>query len=521
MNFGDYDDFTQDNNPFAGSDHHFSNGIVNSYEDVHSSPLNAPLSLSPQKNQPLSVNDCYTIVGYQVLGAVFYKIHLNGDVNDDLVFRRYSDFVSLRSYLIKFFQTKVIPPVPEKHSISRLLKHPFNYRSDKQIIDRRIRLLNYFLKRLLADEEIRQSEFVARFLDPREKYWSKILHGPPFTNLSSKSIYLTSPRDPTTPSPYFAFLPIPPRGQIRNYQSDLNDSVFRPLESRARKLLNIVRRLESTANKTIRDFQSNREALIELGGFFNIFSIIEDQHEVIEHFGNKIDLNFLNIEVFVSSLTIYIKEKLMVIRLTLLVILPLLHFRKMKEVQLGYLQDIILRRQARLKDITGRVLGEERLDEVIRKGEIQSPSLSKAIANLKAKRNAVERLDEADNETIEDSLSNISLPQSWNRAISASEDPDTTTTTNNTMGTRHKAVDKMSVSELQVEMVQLSRELNRKLIPCFDSLTKDVEYISIGVERSVNAEMKCSVKMLQEIIGNWKQQVFGEYIKSCTEVWGR
>ncbi|VEU24033.1 DEKNAAC105180 [Brettanomyces naardenensis] len=579
MNFGEYDDFTQDNNPFAGSNHDFSQGILNGQvsgsgntssngplsssslaqsisneqlltdtstvtgNDHHTAPPSLPsanISYTSRRHSASGTSGAFSdssfviptdasIVGYEILRdiknfrTVFYRIELSGG---NSIFRRYSDFVSLRSYLVKFFQTKVIPPVPEKHSIGRLLRHPFDYKSDTQIIDRRIRLLNYFIGRLLDDEQVRRSEFLGKFLDPREKYWSKILKGPPFTTLSSKSIFLTSPRDPTAPSPYFAYVPPPPRGMLRNYTSELNDTVFKPLEVRARTLLKQVRKMESTANRLIRDFQENREGLIELGGFFNIFSIIEDQHDLIESFGNKIDLNFLNIEVLTNSLTIQLKEKLMVIRLTLLSVLQLLHFRKLKELQLSYLQDLILRRQSRLKGITERVLAEGRLDQVIRSGEVQSPSLSRAIATLKLRRNAVERLDRAASVAVNDTDDSASfddgqssMAESWNRAISASEDPDTTNDVNYSSSSRNKAIERLSVSELQSELVRLGRELNRKLIPCFDRLTDDVEYISVNVESNVNEEMRQMVSTLQRIMRDWKNEVFGEYLRSCTEVW--
>ncbi|GMG48765.1 unnamed protein product [Ambrosiozyma monospora] len=39
MDFGDFDDFNQDNNPFAGSNHYYSNGILNASSTLDTSHL--------------------------------------------------------------------------------------------------------------------------------------------------------------------------------------------------------------------------------------------------------------------------------------------------------------------------------------------------------------------------------------------------------------------------------------------------------------------------------------------------
>lgn len=536
MNFDD-DDFAQDNNPFAGS---INEGLLDS-QVWGKPPIVVPQPKPDQADQFQAIDSASTnhasndddntkvtaadtttetvkielttemtppaptITSHEMLRdirnfrTVYYSISVPG--TNEAVLRRYSDFVSLRSYLVKFFQTKVIPPTPEKHSLGRLLRHPFDYKSDEQIIERRTHLLNYFLERLWENAEIRCSEFFTQFMDPQNKHWSKLLNGHPFNTLSSHSILLTSPRDPTAPNAYFAFLPTPPKGLLRDYHSELNDTVFKPLESKVRKVLHAVRKLENTVNTLTKDFDGERQAMAELGGFFNIFSIVEDDHQVIEHFGNKIDLNFLNVETLSSSLTVHVKEKLMIVRLTMVSILQLLHFRKMKELQLSYLQDTIMKKQARLKSITERILVEKRLDQMIHSGNIESPTLNRAIDHLRGQRSASERLD----------------------LITASMVPDTEDEINNdiqyTSSVSRKAVSKMTESELQSELVKMSQELDRKLIPCFRSLTEDVEYISVNVENNVNAEMNRMVRMIGKITVDWNQQVFGEYVRSNMEVW--
>lgn len=539
MDFGDYDDFAADNNPFLGSEHILSGGIgQNSQKDTQESIQQSQRSLLPDNsvrtvklsqsdsNTDNNGDDCSSntkIVGYEMkrdsrnARAIFYNIEVRGGQS---TFRRYTDFVSLRSYLVKFFQTKVVAPVPEKHSLGRLLKHPFRYKTDIQIIDRRIRLLNYFLDRILSDQDISQSEFVSKFLDPTQKYWRKLLKGPPFTSLSSKSIFLTSPRDPTTPSAYFSYLPIPPRHMLRTYHSELRDSVFKPMETKAKQVLKFVGDLESISNHLMRDLTGEREAMVEMGGLFNIFSIVEDEHEVIESFGNRIDMTFLNIESLVNDLTIQVKEKLMIIRLTLGAIINILRFRNMKEAQLACLENEINAKQTRLEEILSRILGEARLEEVVKNGSVSSPTITRALSNLRLKRDAMNRLDEATTDNEDSSQMTQKSMERWQKAISEAENPSISDPNSGSRSLGfNKPVASMTEEEMQIELGKLGSQLGSQLIPCFRELRNDVEYISVGVEHNVNCELERMVRMLALIIRSWQSGSLGKYTKRCEELW--
>lgn len=579
MNFGDYDEFNEDNNPFLGSAHFLSNGIDSTFGTEGSKKLNSKNTVEQGENSsdlvsntinkdanfkespinPLPLHfdddsnlknigdqvidaqqeDYAKIIGYEAMQdsrnkrAVFYTIEgTSGKRNlskrkdsGELVkiHRRYSDFVSLRLYLVKFFQTKVIPPIPERHSLGRLLRHPFGYTMDTQIISRRIRLLNYFLKRVQEDHTIRDCQLMKKFLNPDIRYWFQALEGPPFTSLSSKSILLTSPRDPTTPSAYFSYLPLPKKNQTRHYKSSIEDTVFVPIEKKTIEMEKVVRRLEKACNMMIRDFNENRKELIEMGGFFNIFSIVEDDHEIIEGFGDKVDMTFINIEVLVNNLTCKVKEKLMIIRLTLQAISQVLEFRKLKEVQHSVLEKTIIKKQMRLEGIMNCAFSEQRINEVLREGSIKSPSLSRAISDLKVKRKALRKLDEVGNQQSVESNQGFAQKRdhsSWRKAVLAIDDPELGEGGGITTGSlQKKNIESMSERELQIELARLGSELNWKLIPCFEELSEDIKYMSIEIEANVNKELWLIVKILHEVSVNWKKEIYGLYSKKCGKVW--
>ncbi|ODQ46977.1 hypothetical protein PICMEDRAFT_16774 [Pichia membranifaciens NRRL Y-2026] len=535
----DYDDFSHDNNPFAGSNHFYSNGILNPAPDLdtdeakedneqhgdhnddgnddddgdgdtfatssllddeaNTTSKSLPISASeqptfyappPQLHRP-AVPDSptqqpspYTIrtfeVGKDFKGSktIFYKIE--NTINDTFTLRRYNDFKSLRSYLCKFYPYLFIPPIPEKHSISRFLKNPFNYKNDISIIELRIRLLNYFLSKLNSIPQLSNSSITIKFLDPLITNWLNCLKYPPFTNISSNSILLVSTRNPTKPSPYFSFLPIPPLALLKNFNTELNSTVFQKLELNLKIFLKISVNLESKIKKLIKTLHSLRLNMVEFGGFLNIFSIIENQNSKIEKFGNKIDLNFLNIEILINNLIIKIKEPLIILKNSIIYLLQMLHFRKLKELQLVYFQNIILKKQAKLRSLLNSINVNRSNTETQKKNFINmnssnSPSLNLAIQNMKST-------------------------------------------------SSHSAASVNSLSDETKQLIKneikiMNNDLDQNLIPCFTNLLDDVNFLSTQVEKNVNLEFSSLLQLLTKILGDWNSNVWGEYLTNCLKLW--
>jgi len=75
-----------------------------------------------------------------------------------VVGRRYSDFVWLRAFLRKMYPTQIVPPIPEKKASKRTQRH----------VEKRMRILTYFLNDLIGIPEFRNNKMVEGFLKIRD-----------------------------------------------------------------------------------------------------------------------------------------------------------------------------------------------------------------------------------------------------------------------------------------------------------------------------------------------------------------
>jgi hypothetical protein len=72
--------------------------------------------------------------------------------------RRYSDFIWLRNTLRKFYPTQLIPPIPNKKASKRTARH----------IEKRMKILTYFLNDLVKLPEMFNSRYVEGFLSLKD-----------------------------------------------------------------------------------------------------------------------------------------------------------------------------------------------------------------------------------------------------------------------------------------------------------------------------------------------------------------
>ncbi|KAI0244754.1 Sorting nexin, cytoplasm-to-vacuole targeting pathway/endosomal sorting [Massospora cicadina] len=64
--------------------------------------------------------------------------------------RRYSEFESLRDALSKLYPAVLVPPIPDKHSIAQYATKQTRAKEDVHVIDKRKRMLQSFLNRIVA-----------------------------------------------------------------------------------------------------------------------------------------------------------------------------------------------------------------------------------------------------------------------------------------------------------------------------------------------------------------------------------
>ncbi|EEB09045.1 sorting nexin Atg20 [Schizosaccharomyces japonicus yFS275] len=76
---------------------------------------------------------------------VEYEVHYKGHS----VWRRYSDFVSVRTILCRIYPVLIVPPIPEKQSLLSYAKKPVTAKRDTKLLRRRSVLLQLFLGQCL------------------------------------------------------------------------------------------------------------------------------------------------------------------------------------------------------------------------------------------------------------------------------------------------------------------------------------------------------------------------------------
>jgi hypothetical protein len=97
--------------------------------------------------------------GFFGLGATsFLEFEVRTIEMNWLVGRRYSDFVWLRNHLRKMYPSQIIPPIPEKKASKRTQRH----------LDKRMRILTYFLNDLVTIPEFLNNKIVEGFLKTKD-----------------------------------------------------------------------------------------------------------------------------------------------------------------------------------------------------------------------------------------------------------------------------------------------------------------------------------------------------------------
>jgi sorting nexin-4 len=89
------------------------------------------------------------------------------------VLRRYSEFESLRKSLQRLHPTAVVPPIPEKHSLTDYATKQSRTKEDPAVIGKRRRMLMSFLNRVVRHPVLGQDHMVHGFLEPGS--WNEVL----------------------------------------------------------------------------------------------------------------------------------------------------------------------------------------------------------------------------------------------------------------------------------------------------------------------------------------------------------
>lgn len=285
----------EDNNPLSVNDNEsIGNGDV---------PRIAKDSLAqnePLEGQQILITDAGKSRDNAHSGHITYTIK----VGTKAVRRRYSEFESLRRCLRRLFPTIVIPPIPEKHSLSAYASSPAHAQEDVKIIEHRRRMLAAFLNRCTAIPELSQSWLFERFLDPNVS-WNEVL----VQVEMPKTPLQAPPLDPTHPKQAHQWLPIPPSGAKFK-----DDEYFKEAETSAKEYeLVIGGGLEKSARRMNKHFAALAADSADLGGQLNAFSLETSPPpfaQAVEKAGQAVDTGYISTEMLTEQLAVEFSEPL-------------------------------------------------------------------------------------------------------------------------------------------------------------------------------------------------------------------
>ncbi|ODV97364.1 hypothetical protein PACTADRAFT_27049, partial [Pachysolen tannophilus NRRL Y-2460] len=322
-------------------------------------------------------------------------------VADDLIVkRRYSEFENLRNILIKLFPTKIIPPIPEKQSLTSNLslsgvtsttsslahtsinndnkKKHVDLDSSKNYIEYRRRMLTSFLNRCLRIDEIRENFVFLTFLDPHPNF-TEFICSNEIGKLNKTSIYRLSPVDPLSKinDELYLTLPIPSDHQFVNgLQEDENKEqaeMFNKFESKFKDYELILSNISKINKSIVKHLSDVSNDFTELGSNFNSLSFEESSSNLVEKFGQVHDSSFLDINLLKNLINLKFIEKINELKNFIKIIRNLIEFNKRKWLQLLGIVKMISQTEEILKDFEKIESQSKKIDDALSKSSILNP----------------------------------------------------------------------------------------------------------------------------------------------------
>jgi hypothetical protein len=345
-------------------------------------------------------------------GYITYTIR-TGDIE---VRRRYSEFASLRSTLVALHPTLIIPPIPEKHSITDYASKPTKAKEDVGIIELRQRMLATFLNRCRRMKDVRDDNVWWRFLDPNAS-WNEVLHSHPVVNIPKNNLK-APPLDPANPSPGHNFLPIPsssaklrsssasasgtpsspphqqpssaahstPGIQVfgrfpphsQNLSEEDLDPYFVQFENSSRELEALLQgSMEKVNQRTLSHLYRLGDDLMELGGRYNAFSLSEQSTEVaaaIEKIGQACDFTYIQTRDLSSGLSAQFAEPMRESAQFAGIVKGVLKYRVLKRVQHEMTREELERKRTSLDSLERSEAEAKRIEQYLQSsGSSSSP----------------------------------------------------------------------------------------------------------------------------------------------------
>ncbi|PVU89603.1 hypothetical protein BB561_005269 [Smittium simulii] len=285
--------------------------------------------------------------------------------DDQQVFRRYSEFDGLRYLLTRIYPTIVVPPLPDKHSLFQHIYTNNKTKTEKKIVQNRVRGLEIFLNRIALNKTLRQEHIFHRFLKSDDS-WDEILHSTTVTNLPSNPLYFS-------PSHNLCHSPDLKKPLERTSIAATNDIVkVAPIPSFFSKITqpniewenhviesNVFykiwkEKIELNSKKIALKLKLLNDSYSELGAILNAFSLITESNtsSLIEHTGQTIDKMVSNRESTQNTFSIHVWDPIFEYSKFFSAKKNVLHFRDLKQIQIEQTQAALKKANTKINHLT-------------------------------------------------------------------------------------------------------------------------------------------------------------------------
>ncbi|KAG0226006.1 Sorting nexin, cytoplasm-to-vacuole targeting pathway/endosomal sorting [Actinomortierella wolfii] len=335
-----------------------------------------------QDPQPMLLITAATKVADGLTAGTFVAYTIK--VGDTEVRRRYSEFESLRKVLCRIYPTLIVPPIPEKHSISNYANIPNKSKEDAAMVEKRKRMLQKFLNRLARHEILSYEHIYHRFLESGVS-WSELMHSPPVSTLPKNALNATlTPSTsaaslsrqtsvPTTPTASSHSSPgphAPPAGQLPLVQPP--DPRFIDSEVFTQKFANhLGGSMDRSQKKVVRKLGEIANDNSELGATLNGFSLSESDcvplSNAIEKVGQAVDSSFMATTALMQALEVNVNEPLQEYIQYAAIIKSILKFRHMKHIQSETTADQLESKRSSLENLERMENEAKRIEDALKR----------------------------------------------------------------------------------------------------------------------------------------------------------
>ncbi|KAJ2697563.1 Sorting nexin, cytoplasm-to-vacuole targeting pathway/endosomal sorting [Coemansia sp. IMI 209128] len=279
--------------------------------------------------------------------------------------RRYSEFESLRMCLCRLYPTFIVPPIPEKHSLTQYAVLQKRAKEDQYIIERRKRMLEHFLNHLVEHPILSSEHILHRFMESGVS-WTEVLHSPIITGLPKSPLHSSPSRAPGSSLADGSAVQLPKIAATNSFASDV------PVPSTLAPIKNIEARwmdCELFTNKYANHFsgiveRSERRIYhklgelsgdyAELGATLNGFSLLEYPESLaaaIEKAGQAVDSSYIEINQLLRQMDAEVSEPIHEYAQYAVIIKQVLRFRLLKNLQMENAQEALVRQRAKLETL--------------------------------------------------------------------------------------------------------------------------------------------------------------------------